>query len=116
MKRALIYCSAVSIDARTIKLLLNESDKLNRSYLLHVAWGRSSARGDDNKELTFACPISFRLSHVGMNVVNGMEESHAAFFALVGGSVAMSFTMLRGVMMHLRYESCMYKLCRLCFC
>ena len=39
---------------------------------------------------------------VGMNVVNGMESSHLAFYGLLGGSAAASAAALGGVMRHLR--------------
>eukprot|EP00904_Undaria_pinnatifida_P005987 jgi/Undpi1/2518/HiC_scaffold_13.g05897.m1 len=39
---------------------------------------------------------------MGMNVVNGMESSHLAFYGLLGGSAAASAAALGGVVRHLR--------------
>lgn len=45
-----------------------------------------------------------------MNVVNGMESSHLAFYGLLGGSAAVSAAALGGVMRHLR--SAVWGVCR----
>lgn len=45
---------------------------------------------------------SMALCWAGMNVVNGLEESHAAFFALLGGGAAFSALALTAVVRYLR--------------
>lgn len=53
--------------------------------------------------VVFLFVLSFLFS--GMNVVNGLETSHLAFYALLGGSAAASAAALGGVMKHLRSDA-----------